>query len=144
MRTFRLARENIHSAHNFDACQIYVAEMIDLKGQLHPGIVSLWAGGMAVEVPHPLTAHKARQFAAELRSAASGSLPAKIRLRGQLINYFSGLWFSFQGPADAGAESHLVGSIKMGSLLGQARKSVRVSRAALIECAASIDALYAG
>ena len=142
MQNFRYARKTTRSVHNFDACQIYVSEMTDLKGRLYPGIVSLWAGGISVEVPHPLTTQKARQFAAELRHAACGRLPAKIRVRGQFINYFSGLWFFFRESAESAGQTYLVGNMVMGSVLGQARKNVSVNLTTVIECAASIEALY--
>jgi len=93
-RVYRYKREKKQSYHNFGQYQIYVCYMIDLKGNMHPGITVLRSDNI-IEVPYPFSKAVAQSFASFLEEAAKGILPANFKLKGSLANMFSSTKFSF-------------------------------------------------
>jgi hypothetical protein len=127
---------------NFDAYQLYVAELEGSGGRLSRGVVSLHAGGIDFEMPHPLDESQAKDLMSSIRALKPESLPARLKIPGSCVNYWNSISVTFRRHNEDERGSFYSGTASRGNCMGIAINSVKIYDGTLQKFADALDRLY--
>ncbi|WP_405234555.1 hypothetical protein [Lentisalinibacter salinarum] len=142
VKLYRLSRGLTEATLNFDAYQFYVAELEALNGRIERGVVSLHAGSIDFEMPHPLEESQANDLILSIRALSPGILPARLRIPGSRVNYWNSVTIKFRKHGKDERGSFYSGTATRGNCLGMTFNSVKVYERTLHQFAEALERIY--